>query len=407
MVHLPVGTDQRIAALLARPHVAKVLGLLNDGSHSARLVGGAVRNVLLGREAADIDIATTWLPQEVMSRASAAGIKSVGTGIDHGTVTLVVGGLPLEVTTLREDIATDGRHAQVKFGHDYDADARRRDFTINAMSLSLDGVVHDVVGGLHDLTGPVVRFIGDPAARIAEDYLRILRFFRFHAHFCSGMPTGPDLEACIRARSGLGSLSRERIRIELLKLLSAEHPADAASALSRSGIWTMVTGTVLSCGRLVLAVPLTENPVERLAVAAVLKREDAVMLSEVLRLSNAEESTLMLHAQALESLAGRDAPDRQRIMEVFFAFGAPATRTALIALGLLTGTIRDEFNFISAQPPVDPFAGAAVVARGVLPGPQIGMVLNDARQRWIEGGFSPDPVIHNALLDDAIRNLAL
>ncbi len=407
MADLPVGALPRIAALLARPHVANVLALLNADGNTARLIGGAVRNLLLDRDVADIDVATTWLPQDVMSRAKSVGIKAIGTGIDHGTVTLILEGLPVEVTTLREDVSTDGRRAIVKFGHDYDADARRRDFTINAMSLSLDGMLHDVTGGLRDLAGPRVCFIGDPAARIAEDYLRILRFFRFHAHFCTGKPSGPDFEVCITARSGLGSLSRERIRIEIFKLLAADDPTDAACALSQVGIWTMLTGTVLVPGRLAMAVPRTQKPVERLAVAAVMKREDAVMLCDALRLSNAELDTLTMHAQALESLAGKGIPDEQQLKETVFAFGAQAAKTALIALGLLSGDVSDTFSGITAQPPIDPFTGAAVVARGVAPGPQVGEVLEAARRHWIAGGFSSDPVIHNALLGEAIRNLAL
>jgi poly(A) polymerase len=405
MAGLPDGAERRITALLARPHVAKVMAMLNADGNTARLVGGAVRNVLLGREVADIDIATTWLPQDVMACAKSAGVKAIATGLAHGTVTLIVGGHPVEVTTLRQDIATDGRHATVKFGRDYETDARRRDFTINAMSLSVDGVVHDPVGGLHDLAGPIVRFIGDPAMRIAEDYLRILRFFRFHAYFCAGVPSGPDFEACIVARRGLASLSRERIRTELLKLLCADHPTDAAQALSQTGIWTAVTGTGFVPGRLMLSVPHTHNPAERLAISAVLKREDATVLGEALRLSNAEQDILMQHALSLEALAGQGNPDEQQLKEVVFAFGASAARTALIALGLLGGSVSDMFAAISANPLVDPFTGASVMARGVPPGPQIGAVLNAARQHWIAGGFSSDPVIHNALLDNAIRNL--
>src|SRR6202522_1587834 len=200
---------------------ARVLGLLDGNGEEARVVGGAVRNALLRIPTGDIDIATTSLPTEVVRRAKAAGIKSVPTGLEHGTVTLVVDGQPFEVTTLRQDIETFGRKAKVAFGRDWKIDAERRDFTMNALSISRDGMVHDYVDGLADLKARRVRFIGDPARRIAEDYLRILRFFRFQASYAHGAPDPAGLAACIAARRGLDMLSRERLRAELMKLLIA------------------------------------------------------------------------------------------------------------------------------------------------------------------------------------------
>ena len=192
------------------------------------MVGGAVRNALLGIPIGDIDIATTALPDEVIRRARAAGIKSVPTGIDHGTVTLVVEGQPFEVTTLREDIETFGRKAKVAFGRDWVRDAERRDFTINGLSVDADGVVHDHVGGLADIAARRVRFIGDPDQRIAEDYLRILRFFRIHAAYGAGEPDRAGYLACIRGRAGLAGLSAERVRMEMLKLVVANGAAGAS-----------------------------------------------------------------------------------------------------------------------------------------------------------------------------------
>src|SRR5215472_17056037 len=186
---------------------SRVLKLLNGGGEEARVVGGAVRNALLNVPIGDIDIATTALPEEVVRRAKEAGIKSVPTGIEHGTVTLVIDAQPVEVTTLREDTETFGRKAKVSFGRDWIGDAKRRDFTINALSVGLDGKVHDYVGGLADIAARRVRFIGNPAARIAEDYLRILRFFRIHAAFGAGEPDRAGYLACIGAREGLASLS--------------------------------------------------------------------------------------------------------------------------------------------------------------------------------------------------------
>src|SRR5215472_13873000 len=186
---------------------ARVLKLLDGHGEEARVVGGTVRNALLDVPLGDIDIATTAVPTEVIRRAKAAGIKSVPTGIEHGTVTLVVETHPIEVTTLREDTETFGRKAKVAFGRDWVGDAHRRDFTINALSADRDGVVHDYVGGLPDIAARRVRFIGNPAERIAEDYLRILRFFRIHAAFGAGEPDRAGYLACIGAREGLASLS--------------------------------------------------------------------------------------------------------------------------------------------------------------------------------------------------------
>src|SRR5580704_4499303 len=196
---------------------ARVLALLNGDGEEARVVGGAVRNALLKIPIGDIDIATTALPDEVVRRAKAAGIKCVPTGIDHGTVTLVVDAQPFEVTTLREDTETFGRKAKVAFGRDWATDAERRDFTINGLSVDADGVVHDHVGGLEDIAARRVRFIGDPNSRIAEDYLRVLRFFRIHAAYGAGQPDRAGILACISEREGLATLSAERVRLEMLK----------------------------------------------------------------------------------------------------------------------------------------------------------------------------------------------
>src|SRR3981081_1410591 len=215
---------------------ARVLELLNGNGEEARVVGGAVRNALLRIPIGDIDLATTAPPAEVIRRAKAAGIKSVPTGIDHGTVTLVLDGQPFEVTTLREDTETFGRKAKVAFGRDWVADAQRRDFTINGLSVDAAGVVHDHVGGLDDIAARRVRFIGDPDQRISEDYLRILRFFRIHAAYGAGEPDRAGYIACIRARAGLANLSAERVRMEMMKLMLAEGAAGAVLAITDGGL---------------------------------------------------------------------------------------------------------------------------------------------------------------------------
>jgi tRNA nucleotidyltransferase/poly(A) polymerase len=216
------------APWLNDPGLQTLLKVLSANGEQARIAGGAVRNTLLGEPVADVDIATTNEPRQSIARTEAAGFKVVPTGIDHGTVTVVADGKAYEVTTLRADIETDGRRAKVAFGRDWEADAERRDFTINALYADANGTVIDLVGGLTDLEGRTLRFIGDPEQRIREDYLRILRFFRFFAWYGSGRPDAEGLKACARLKDGLEQLSAERVWSELKKLLSAPDPSRAA-----------------------------------------------------------------------------------------------------------------------------------------------------------------------------------
>jgi tRNA nucleotidyltransferase/poly(A) polymerase len=228
---------------LADERLQQLMRVIAGTDEDIRIVGGAVRNWLMRREVADIDLATTASPQIVTARARQAGMKPVATGIDHGTVTVVVDGTPFEVTTLREDVATDGRHAAVEFGRDWATDARRRDFTVNALYATADGDVVDLIGGIADCMARRIRFIGDPDARIREDYLRILRLFRFHATFSDG-PIDPDgLAASIRLRDGLRTLSAERIGHETLKLVMADHAPDVLEVMHDTGILSLVLGT--------------------------------------------------------------------------------------------------------------------------------------------------------------------
>ena len=234
----------RDAAWLKHGEVARLLELLNRDGEEARVVGGAVRNALLELPVAEIDVATTALPEEVMRRVMAVGGKAIPTGIEHGTITALIDHRPIEVTTLREDVETFGRKARVAFGRDWKTDAERRDFTINALSATPDGTVYDYVGGFDDLAARRVRFIGDPRRRIEEDYLRILRFFRFHALFGAGAPDGAGVAACISARGGLETLSRERVRTELLKLFVAQRATPALVVMAESGLLGLVLGGV-------------------------------------------------------------------------------------------------------------------------------------------------------------------
>src|ERR1700730_12973634 len=227
---------------------ARVLGLLDGDGEEARVVGGAVRNAMMKLPVGEIDIATTAVPDEVIRRAKAAGVKSVPTGIDHGTVTLVIDGQPFEVTTLREDTETFGRKAWVALGRDWVVDAERRDFTINGLSVDAAGVVHDHVGGLDDIAARRVRFIGDPNQRITGDYLCILRAFLTHAAYGEGEPDRAGYLACIAARAGLANLSAERVRMEMLKLMVVQGAAGAIAAMADGGLLLPVFGGIAYTG---------------------------------------------------------------------------------------------------------------------------------------------------------------
>ena len=284
----------RDAPWLREGEVARLLALLNRDGEEARVVGGAVRNALLQLPVAEIDVATTALPEEVMRRVAAAGGKAIPTGIEHGTVTAMIDHHPVEVTTLREDVETFGRKARVAFGRDWKMDAERRDFTINALSATADGTVYDYVGGFEDIAARRVRFIGEPQRRIEEDYLRILRFFRFHAHFGAGAPDAAGVAACVKGRGGLETLSRERVRTEMLKLFVAPRATPALVVMAETGLLGLVLGGVpflASFENLIkaeAAIGIEPDAVRRLGALGVWVAEDAERLTQRLRLANAE-----------------------------------------------------------------------------------------------------------------------
>src|SRR5689334_12204093 len=293
-------TDRNLgdAGWLMTGALSRLLSVLDRDGEEARVVGGAVRNALLGEPVAEFDVATTAVPDEVVSRVAAAGFKPVPTGIAHGTVTVVIDKHPFEVTTLRKDVETYGRHAMVEFGRDWKADAERRDFTINALSVTRDGVVYDYAGGLDDLAHRRVRFIGDPTKRIEEDYLRILRFFRFHAAYGAGHPDAAGLAACIAARKGFDQLSRERVRMELLKLLVATHATATLAVMAYAGLLLVVLGGVSyladfeNVAKVEATIGATPDPVRRLGALGVVIAEDAERLWQKLRLTNNEHERL-------------------------------------------------------------------------------------------------------------------
>jgi poly(A) polymerase len=382
---------ERLASLLARADVAVLLSTLNRDGEEARIVGGAVRNALLGEPVADIDVATTCLPGETMRRARAAGFKVVPTGVEHGTVTVVIDGVPFEVTTLRRDVETDGRHAVVAFGRDFREDALRRDFTINALGVDAVGALHDYADGLADLAARRVRFIGSAGERIAEDFLRILRFFRFHARYGAGEPDRVALNACIAGRGGLDGLSRERVWAELRKLLVAPRAPATLQAMAGVGLLMPVIGGVPYLSRFAAIADGSGEgvyPAVRLAALAVSVGEDAFRLRERLRLSNAEFERVSGIAAALEALSGRSAPPTiARLRQLAHRIGGDAVAGALVLLGTDRRSA-DTQALITQLVQTSPFlpTGKDVLALGVGAGPKVGQVLDAAREAWIEAG---------------------
>ncbi len=393
-----------LAALLQRPRIRRLLAVLDRDGEETRIVGGAVRNALLSRPVTEVDFTTTALPDVTTQRAEAAGLKAIPTGIEHGTVTVIVEGEPFEVTTLREDVETDGRHAVVRFGRDFGADARRRDFTINALSLGADGRLHDYTGGEADIGARRVRFIGDPATRIREDYLRILRFFRFHSEYADGPFDAPGLAAAIAGRHGLARLSRERVRAELLKLLVTRRAAEVVAALADAGLYGVLLGGVPERGRLDRVVALERDegladPVRRLAAVAVLVREDAVRLREDLRLSNDEYRRLERYGDLVALLKTWALPlDGAALRRLAAEHGLDNLTDTLAAIAgeprpVLTPDGRDSFARLRTGGelvPVFPLRGADLLAGGVPPGPQVGALLAEARQAWLSSGCPMD-----------------
>jgi poly(A) polymerase len=382
---------QHLTELLARADVVGLLAVLNHDGEEARIVGGAVRNVLLGEPVADIDIATTCLPEETMRRAGAAGFKAIPTGVEHGTVTVVIDGAPFEVTTLRRDVETDGRHAVVAFGRDFREDALRRDFTINALGLDAAGVLHDYADGLADLAVRRVRFIGVAGERIAEDYLRILRFFRFHARYGVGEPDRVALAACIAGRAGLEGLSRERVWAELRKLLAAPRAAATLQAMAGAGLLMPVIGGVPRLSRFAAIADAPGEgvyPAFRLAALAVAVSEDALRLRERLRLSNAEFERVSGIAAVLEALSGRGTlPEIAHLRRLAHHLGSDAVAGGLVLIGM-DGTSTEIQALIAELAQTPPFlpTGKDVLALGVPSGPQVGQVLDATREAWVEAG---------------------
>lgn len=367
-------------AFLADPALRAVLAALPR----ARLVGGCVRDALIGRAVADIDLATPDAPEAVMAALVAAGLKAVPTGLAHGTVTAVSDHRGFEVTTLRRDVATDGRHAVVAFTDDWAADAARRDFTINAMSMTALGEVFDHFGGLDDLAAGRVRFVGDAATRIAEDYLRVLRFFRFHARYGRGAPDDVALAAIRAAVAGLARLSAERVWSELKRILAGPDPAisDPAGTVALMRDAGVLQAVLPEAGdgqglAAIVAAGAPDDPVLRLAA---LIDGDGVAAAARLKLSGAEAARLVALRGAQAPLDDADDDALRRAL-------ADTAKEVLVGAAWLAGRGQVLRARLAAMPvPVFPLAGRDLVASGVAAGPAMGEMLRALRAWWLEGG---------------------
>lgn len=380
---------------LADRRLHRLFAAIERDDETCWVVGGAVRNTLIGLPVTDVDVATTALPAVVAERAAAAGLKPVPTGIEHGTITVVVEGHPFEVTTLRQDIETHGRHATVHFGRDWSADAHRRDFTMNALYVSLDGVVHDFVDGVADARAGRVRFIGRAERRIAEDRLRILRFFRFHAAYGRGAPDPEGLHACIAARDGLFGLSAERIGQETLKLVVARRAAETLAIMSDAGLLQRVLGRAADLGgfaRLAAFVHadggLAATAAEAglfLAALAAWSEGDAVALAERLRLSNALRDRMVVAVK----LARRVGAGAAALLHAGGREGARDAVVIAFARGWIGDEPRDRLldEIATRDVPVLPIGGRDLVALGFAPGRAVGRALAAAEAEWVASGF--------------------
>jgi poly(A) polymerase len=361
-----------------------------DGN--ARLVGGVVRDTLAGQATKDVDLATPLLPEMVIAKLQDAGLKAAPTGLAHGTVTAISDGHPFEVTTLRHDVSTDGRRATVTFTADWREDAARRDFTINALYADPQtGELFDYFGGQADLEAGIVRFIGDPRTRIAEDHLRILRFFRFNARFGKGTPHAESLEACRERANDLMALSRERIAMELLAILTLPDPSDAIALMIDTGIFHPVLPEIDSAAALQRLVTreaehgIVPDALRRLAALLPADTSLAEDIGNRLKLSNAQRNRLI-------AAAARSTADAENPRALAYRMGLA---TAIDRLLLGEG---DTAPLSGWTPPKFPLTGGAIVTRGVKAGPEVARILQAVERQWVDEGF-PDEARTNAIAD--------
>jgi poly(A) polymerase/tRNA nucleotidyltransferase (CCA-adding enzyme) len=422
MTDAPVATIAR-PRFLDAPAVAAVLAALPG----ARAVGGCVRDALAGRASADVDVAAPLPPEDIAARLRAAGLKVFETGLSHGTVTAVLDHVPVEVTALRRDLLTDGRHATVAWTTDWREDAARRDFTINAMSLAPDGALFDYFTGREDLAASRVRFVGDPDTRLAEDYLRALRFFRFQARYGVGAPDAAAVAAITRAVPGLEWLSAERVWMELKRILSVQDPVAAVALMAQTGVLgapkvlpeagDVSAGTRHGLAALRRLVAAGAPPDALLRLAALLPEDGAAQASalrERLRLSGAEGAALgqlMSDAERVLWLTGfTDLPPLDPALEgrrlrLFLARREDEPLDGILREAWLAeardgrdrAALRE--RIATAERPRFPLLGRDVLDLGEPPGPAVGRLLSDMRSWWMEGGGT-------ATRDEALAELA-
>ncbi|MBS9721081.1 CCA tRNA nucleotidyltransferase [Tianweitania sp. BSSL-BM11] len=379
------------------------MSALKADGEEARIAGGAVRDALIGRTTGDVDIATTVLPNETIARVEAAGLRAIPTGIEHGTITVIADGVPYEVTTLRSDIETDGRHAKVAFGRDWQKDAERRDFTINGLYAEADGTVIDLVGGLADLDKRLLRFIGEPEQRIREDYLRILRFFRFFAWFGHGRPDADGLKSCARLKDGVTGLSAERVWTEMRKLLAAPDPSRALLWMRTTGVLTLVLPESEKWGidaihglvaaeqargwdadpllRLASIIPPTSERIDSLSKRLRLSKAETKRLEEWAGSSPAgEEETVEALARRIHGGSGEGIRDRLKLQ-------IASQSSAGSDVAHLDALLRHAEDWKS---PTFPISGADLMAQGVPAGPELGRLLKQLEAEWSASDFILD-----------------
>ncbi|MBK6411542.1 CCA tRNA nucleotidyltransferase [Sphingopyxis sp.] len=382
-----------------RPGLHRISAALNADGGAVKIVGGAVRDTLLGLAATDIDLATTLVPQEVTRRLEAADIKVIPTGIAHGTVTAIASGDHHEITTLRHDLETDGRRAMVAFASDWRDDAARRDFTINALYADPEtGAVDDFFGGIDDLNAGCVRFIGDAATRIAEDHLRILRFYRFAARFGRGALDAVSHAAVIAARQSLKSLSRERIADELTKILALPDPRAIVAQMAADGIFAVMLPE-LDPGCSVTLDRLLANEQAAGVAAAAYRRLAALLPADPARAEQVASRLRLSTRQRkyLAAVAGHRDDVARPIRQLAHAIGVDTARDVHLIAGK-AAAVRDLAGWEVPQLPVK---GGDIVARGIAVGPEVARILKDVEAAWVAEDF-PDADRVAELVDQKI-----
>jgi poly(A) polymerase len=386
---------------------ADIIRELSGKGAAARFIGGCVRDAIVGRSVSDIDLATDAVPDRVVEILGGAGIRTEPTGIEHGTVTAIVRDRPYQITTLRRDVETDGRRAVVSFTTDWAEDAGRRDFTINALSADADGSVYDYVDGLADLAAGRVRFIGAAAERVAEDYLRILRFFRFHAGYASGAPDEEALAACRAAAARIDDLSGERIWLELSRILLIDPPGTVFQMMEKAGVLGRLIPIARKIDRLTALaalegmIGLDADPIRRLAALIEPTRREASQVAARLRLGRIDTDRL----DSLTANRGQCSPD---MSEAVLRRSLYRVRTRhfrdLLLLDWSEAIVRDRaaamrtadgwkkiLDYAQAwEQPELPVSGEDVMGFGVPEGPGVGEMLEAIEEWWLERAFKPD-----------------